>query len=124
MSISELFIAGFIQESDFDSNGRVDEDVRLIAEARFESRDTGDLDELSNTTLNGIVNTVTRHEPDPTEHTPPTTGERNCCVCMARQRTHAVAPCFHRCMCATCVLRVSRCPMCRSIVCGRHRIWD
>ena len=46
-----------------------------------------------------------------------------CCICFARTRDHAFAPCYHMCVCGTCAPRLTRCPMCRQDVQGVHRIW-
>ena len=37
------------------------------------------------------------------EHTPRPLHIDACCICLARDRTHALAPCFHMCVCAACV---------------------
>lgn len=50
-----------------------------------------------------------------------------CCVCMAKAKTHALLPCGHRCVCASCadavVRRCQTCPICRSTVEQRVQIF-
>ena len=36
-----------------------------------------------------------------------------CVVCWNEQRTHAMVPCFHFCVCAGCGARLGHCPICR-----------
>ena len=53
--------------------------------------------------------------------------ERNCTVCMARKRTHAITPCGHRCLCARCADLTAldyTCPICRSTAQGLLRVYD
>jgi len=43
----------------------------------------------------------------------------SCCVCMASPRTHIIAPCGHRCLCAGCAEKFgpgTRCPLCQQTV--------
>ena len=46
-------------------------------------------------------------------------GNDLCVICMDRHREYAIVPCFHMCLCSTCVVRVVRCPLCRE---RAHRI--
>lgn len=50
-------------------------------------------------------------------------GERACCVCREKEKTHAVAPCFHMCVCFACSTLITSCPLCRGPVVSIHRIY-
>lgn len=39
-----------------------------------------------------------------------------CCVCLGRERSHALLPCFHLCSCLPCSSRLTTCPLCRTPV--------
>ena len=42
-----------------------------------------------------------------------------CCICLTKTKTHAIQPCGHWCLCATCVRTVEnggKCPLCRGDV--------
>jgi len=50
-------------------------------------------------------------------------GEKVCCICKDREKTHAPYPCFHMCMCEDCANLVELCPLCRGPVATVHRIF-
>jgi hypothetical protein len=50
-------------------------------------------------------------------------GDKACCVCTGKEKTHAVAPCFHMCVCSACSLRINSCPLCRGPIDSIHRIY-
>ena len=41
---------------------------------------------------------------------------RECCVCLGPGGNHVAQPCFHMCACAVCARRLTRCPLCRTLV--------
>ena len=46
-----------------------------------------------------------------------------CVVCLERQAQVAVIPCGHVCLCAECAQQQGLCPICRSHICGRLRLF-
>ena len=50
-------------------------------------------------------------EPPRPASTNPTTAE--CAICLDDNTEYAVVPCGHRCLCASCINAVSKCPVCR-----------
>lgn len=50
-------------------------------------------------------------------------GDKVCCICRDREKTHAPYPCFHMCMCEGCSEQVETCPLCRCPVGSVHRIF-
>lgn len=47
-----------------------------------------------------------------------------CVVCMDSPRTHALLPCGHKCICASCAPRLAACPICRVPKRSIVRIFD
>ena len=49
-----------------------------------------------------------------------------CSICMSQPKTHAVRPCLHKCMCATCAAQQvwTRCPICKGPSRGLSRVWE
>lgn len=69
-----------------------------------------------------------RPRPRPVSLTPPpnvsqSIGDRACCICREKEKTHAIAPCFHMCVCSVCSTRISSCPLCRGPLISTHRIY-
>ena len=54
---------------------------------------------------------------------PQTLGDKACCICRDREKTHAPYPCFHMCVCQECSELISTCPLCRSPIGSVHRIF-
>ena len=50
-------------------------------------------------------------------------GDKACCVCKMKEKTHAISPCFHMCVCDRCAAQVSFCPLCRGEKHSVHRIY-
>ncbi|OUU50604.1 MAG: hypothetical protein CBC12_05275 [Candidatus Puniceispirillum sp. TMED52] len=61
--------------------------------------------------------------PPATQSFAQTLGEKACCICRDREKTHAPYPCFHMCMCEICANLVDQCPLCRGPVATVHRIF-
>lgn len=66
----------------------------------------------------------------PGEPAPPSNEDRLCVICFEHERTYALLPCGHRCVCATCFEQVlatetPKCPLCNTVL--QHakgvRIW-
>jgi hypothetical protein len=66
----------------------------------------------------------------PGEPAPPGNEDRLCVICFEHERTYALLPCGHRCVCATCFEQVlatktPKCPLCNTVL--QHakgvRIW-
>ena len=53
----------------------------------------------------------------------PADDEGLCVVCLDRQATHALLPCGHRCACEEHAPGLDPCPICRTPVQGRNRIF-
>jgi SpoVK/Ycf46/Vps4 family AAA+-type ATPase len=53
-----------------------------------------------------------------------------CNICLSEPKTHAVLPCLHKCMCATCAAQIEsgssapRCPICKGPSRGLGRVWE
>ena len=49
-----------------------------------------------------------------------------CSICMSQPKTHAVLPCLHKCMCATCAARQvwNQCPICKGVCRRLRRVWE
>ncbi|XP_050664222.1 cell growth regulator with RING finger domain protein 1-like [Leptidea sinapis] len=43
-------------------------------------------------------------------------GEALCCVCASAPLSRALLPCRHACLCASCLPKLDKCPMCRSMI--------
>ncbi|CAK1547460.1 unnamed protein product [Leptosia nina] len=43
-------------------------------------------------------------------------GEALCCVCAAAPLSRALLPCRHACLCAGCLPKLDKCPICRSMI--------
>jgi len=52
--------------------------------------------------------------------------EQLCSICMSQPKTHAVLPCLHKCMCATCAARQvwNQCPICKGVCRRLRRVWE
>jgi hypothetical protein len=52
--------------------------------------------------------------------------EQSCVICLDQPKTHALAPCFHKCLCEACCSRdlPALCPICRAPVKSAIRIFD
>ena len=46
-----------------------------------------------------------------------------CCVCLGQERTHALVPCFHFCVCQGCAAHLLHCPLCRAEVQSIQRVY-
>lgn len=46
-----------------------------------------------------------------------------CAVCLDAQKTHALIPCGHYCLCVTCAGAIDKCPVCRAPHTGSLRIY-
>jgi hypothetical protein len=46
-----------------------------------------------------------------------------CVVCLEAQASHALIPCGHRCVCASCQEVLRTCPMCRAVITGALRVF-
>jgi len=42
--------------------------------------------------------------------------ERNCVVCLEKERKVLLLPCKHVCLCESCSVNVDVCPLCRAII--------
>jgi hypothetical protein len=49
--------------------------------------------------------------------------KRACVVCMDAGPTHALVPCGHQCVCATCSAALRACPLCRGAVASAVRVF-
>jgi serine/threonine protein kinase len=52
------------------------------------------------------------------------TSQRTCAICWEREPVIALQPCGHRSLCEECAPEVQTCPICRSPVAERQRIYD
>ncbi|CAH2241703.1 cell growth regulator with RING finger domain protein 1-like [Pararge aegeria] len=43
-------------------------------------------------------------------------GEALCCVCASAPLSRALLPCRHACLCARCLPKLDKCPICRSVI--------
>lgn len=145
VSLTELFLHGFLREEDLTPRGAVDDHSRLLAERRYadfvnddERRPrpatarpaaprvpTRPLSAAAPTTL-ARLHVVRQRRTATTEEresVPAVFVVDKCAVCMVRDRSHAPAPCYHMCVCATCAQKLKSCPMCRKPASAFHRIF-
>ena len=47
----------------------------------------------------------------------------SCVVCLDEDKSHALVPCGHRCVCGPCGERLAQCPVCRQAVTTMMRVW-
>jgi hypothetical protein len=156
ISVSDLVLGGFLEESEVESDGSVNEQTRSRAEQHFVMEHTPRRRprtshirrrrfELNEPIVNInpiVIPTLSLIEPriepqmesrmDP--HCTTTTDISDsiqtedtqlllCCVCYHNQRQFAMIPCFHFCVCNACSLRLTECPLCRTHIERRQRIW-
>ena len=107
VSVSQLLISGIIGESDIRNDGTLCEISRLSAEKTYDKL-THKLEEKK---------TVPRRSRNENKV------DISCCVCLYKSRKYAFSPCFHFCVCETCMLNLRNCPLCRQDIKNIHRIW-
>lgn len=122
IGVCDLMLSGLIREEDVLYGGRVDENKRILAEARYAN--------MYQTTRTRIL----PHGPILHDKRPSSSSvvreiihsfddARSCCICREREKTHAPGPCFHMCMCVGCASKVNECPLCREPIQSLHRIY-
>ena len=64
--------------------------------------------------------------PRPFDATSTVATELQCVICMAKERTHLLFPCGHKCLCVNCAdpARITTCPLCRRPVVGITEVFD
>lgn len=132
----ELVIKGYITEDSVQEDGTVDPHIQEEAERRYLS--DGERPQSAPTLQrppwiptsrrsvsfgreNKLKSRLRSQTPAPA--TVPVSSDDHCCICLHRKKTHAFAPCFHMCTCEQCSLRLISCPICRTQVISRHRIY-
>ena len=50
--------------------------------------------------------------------------DEECVVCIDSERTHALLPCGHKCICTHCASNMKNCPICRTRVVSTVRIYS
>ena len=138
VSLAELLSCGFIAESEVHINGHVNESVRVRAEEEYLSRHPAPtrrrrpstapprrtvVPATSRTSSAHVHRIHVRRDNVGSVRVPARTTVDTCCICYTKDRDHAIAPCFHMCVCATCAARITACPMCRGLVEDVHRIY-
>ena len=108
VSISELLLKGYLHERDILPNGNVLDAVLYAAEHEWANNAAPQHDVASPTTT-----LETRSETD----------EGQCCVCMSVPSRYACVPCYHLCLCRKCARRITSCPICRTHVVFKQRIF-
>lgn len=132
VSVSTLYLLGFLGDGDVRDGGAVSASSRLRAEARYAeflslpqpTAPRNDERQVGGTarprtapspaaTAAHVHRILVRRElPDPAA-LPTASSVGECCICYARPKEYACVPCFHLCVCAPCGQRVDRCPICR-----------
>lgn len=150
VSLAQLLACGLIEESEVHVDGHVNESVRVRAEQQFLSlnppsppaaprrrrpstaphrRHNVQIPQppplpLSSRTSSAHVHRIhVRRDNTGSDRVPKRTSLDTCCICYTKDRDHAIAPCFHMCVCVTCAQRITACPMCRGEVIQIHRIY-
>lgn len=151
-SVAELLMHGLLCESEIRQDGTVSEQSRLLAQMRYEqirqttyhrvrrrmnrSQPLTEAQEAQNsrssmTRPRSATSHLSQSETS-TSVRPASAHARiegsevdalKCCICLNSDRMFALSPCFHFCVCETCVLRISQCPLCRRPIDNVHRIW-
>ena len=145
VSLAELLTLGLISEDAVQQNGHVSEDVRRAAEREYMQRTPRrpstappvsripstrpppmtprPLPRTTRTSSAHIHRLQLRRDNAGTERTPRRTALDTCCICYAKDRTHAVDPCFHLCVCESCAARITKCPIGREEIVQMRRIF-
>jgi hypothetical protein len=146
VSLSELVTLGYLAESDVSPGGHVDESRRCRAEQRFLATRPHTAPQtrrvrltppqvppitpqapLRSRTARGSSAHVhrihVRRDVQGTDKLPIHVALDTCCICYSNVKDHAVAPCYHMCVCSTCSQRINQCPMCRGPVDRIQRIF-
>lgn len=147
VSVSELVLAGVLCEEDIREDGTVNEMSRDIAEREYRQIITtrprrrrqrnrpqsanARLSNISTEALNTNVSNQERpesarpriQEEIQTENITLSEDFPKCCICFILEREYALSPCFHFCVCASCVEKINTCPLCRSTIRRTQRIW-
>ena len=51
------------------------------------------------------------------------TTECVCVICLTKERSRLLHPCMHFCVCEECAVRIEDCPLCKTPVCARWRVY-
>ena len=143
VALSELLTGGYLTDADVRPGGHVDEQTRIAAERAHAEYCASSRRRAR--PLPPSPRGPTRRPPPATHRParalstwllrpatpvlspvpvlPPETERTGCVVCFTGTRDHALAPCFHMCVCAACATRLDRCPLCRADVTSVHRIY-
>ena len=46
-----------------------------------------------------------------------------CVICLTEERSRLFHPCMHLCACDACAARVTQCPLCKTPVCARWKVY-
>jgi len=136
VSLAELLACGLIDESEVHVGGCVNESVRARAERQFRVAHPPSTPRRRPTraVAPSRPRTVAPSRPRAVAPSRPRTVALSltethwtrmeaCCVCVIKDRDHAIAPCFHMCVCSGCAHRITACPMCRGEIHDVHRIY-
>lgn len=124
VSLCDLLTLGYLDMGDVTPGGFVSQDRRLHAEraySRFQ-------EQRRMVPLFPTPPPLTRSQPvviseEEEEEEETASDGLECVVCLQRPRTYASTPCFHLCVCATCMQRVHACPVCRRPVRAFQRVF-
>ena len=153
-SVSELFLMGLIDTNDVLPDGNVTTSARVAAEQVYaehmhrrphtapilpttprQHSTVPRAPRPQRTQTPRHISTHAHHVASGTQHsnavsprqlsiTAPTPPAIKCCVCVDTPSQYACVPCFHLCLCASCMPRVKqRCPLCRAHVSRMQRIY-
>lgn len=50
-------------------------------------------------------------------------GERDCVICLCNPKDTVLVPCGHFCVCSSCAANVPSCPMCRTVIQFRQKVF-
>lgn len=136
VSLCELVLNGLLGETDFEVGGKVNEAARTRAEQMFYSmnpvREEVRTPRRSPRPVFTPPRSFLSRPPRPPRPVPPppilsemqqSLGQKSCCICKTKEKTHAPFPCFHMCMCEGCSELVDKCPLCRSEIVSVHKIF-
>ena len=147
VSISELVVAGVLCEQDIREDGTVNEMTRRIAEREYRqiittrsrrrrqrNRPQSANGRLNNIATEALSTIVPNERPESARSRVQEEMQEEmqmehikdypkCCICLISEREYALSPCFHFCVCASCVEQIDTCPLCRSTIRRIQRIW-